>query len=191
MSVKDQDAATPALDASLHADRILILDFGSQVTQLIARRVRESGVYCEIWPFTASEERIRKFAPRGIILSGGPASVHDEGAPTIPDVVFALNVPVLGICYGQQAMCKQLGGEVEGSDHREFGTAFADLPEACATPVPYTPPPPATTRQNRAAARFPEKSGTAGVRPRYGNAAPPGSRSRHAAGRDRSPGIHR
>ncbi|NHN91180.1 glutamine-hydrolyzing GMP synthase [Acetobacter sicerae] len=132
MSAKDQDAATPALDASLHADRILILDFGSQVTQLIARRVRESGVYCEIWPFTASDERIRKFAPRGVILSGGPASVHDKGAPTIPDVVFALNVPVLGICYGQQAMCNQLGGKVEGSDHREFGRAFVDITEDCA-----------------------------------------------------------
>ncbi|NHO32893.1 glutamine-hydrolyzing GMP synthase [Acetobacter fallax] len=134
MSGQDQDTATTteALDSSLHADRILILDFGSQVTQLIARRVRESGVYCEIWPFTADPERIRTFAPRGIILSGGPASVHDEGAPRIPDVIFALNIPVLGICYGEQAMCNQLGGKVEGSDHREFGRAFVDVTEDCA-----------------------------------------------------------
>ncbi|MDG6095142.1 glutamine-hydrolyzing GMP synthase [Acetobacter sp. AN02] len=128
----DRIAAAMTLSASLHAERILILDFGSQVTQLIARRVRESGVYCEIWPFTATEDRIREYAPRGIILSGSPCSVHDENAPRIPDIVFALNVPVLGICYGQQAMCQQLGGTVEGSDHREFGRAFVDVIEDCA-----------------------------------------------------------
>lgn len=116
---------------TLHSERILILDFGSQVTQLIARRVRESGVYCEIWPFTATADRIRDYAPRGIILSGSPASVHDEGAPRIPDIVFELNIPVLGICYGQQAICNQLGGRVEGSDHREFGRAFVDIIEDC------------------------------------------------------------
>lgn len=116
---------------TLHSERILILDFGSQVTQLIARRVRESGVYCEIWPFTATADRIRDYAPRGIILSGSPASVHDEGAPRIPDIVFELNIPVLGICYGQQAICNQLGGRVEGSDHREFGRAFVDITEDC------------------------------------------------------------
>ncbi len=113
-------------------DRILILDFGSQVTQLIARRVRESGVYCEIWPFDAAPARIADFAPRGIILSGGPASVTDGAAPRAPDVVFALGVPVLGICYGQQTMVAQLGGEVQTSEHREFGRAFLDVIGDCA-----------------------------------------------------------
>ncbi|KAA8435802.1 GMP synthase (glutamine-hydrolyzing), partial [Acetobacter sp. DmW_125123] len=107
MSVDATPPVSPSkLDESLHHDRILILDFGSQVTQLIARRVRESGVYCEIWPFTADAERIRQFSPRGIILSGGPASVNNPDAPRVPDVVFEMAVPVLGICYGQQAMCK-------------------------------------------------------------------------------------
>jgi len=121
-----------SLDHVLHDDRILILDFGSQVTQLIARRVRESGVYCEIWPFTATDERIKAFAPRGIILSGGPASVLDDNAPTIPASVFGLGVPVLGICYGQQAMCLELGGTVETHEHREFGRAHIDITEDCA-----------------------------------------------------------
>ncbi|GAN62095.1 glutamine-hydrolyzing GMP synthase [Acetobacter indonesiensis] len=124
-------AASTPLDETLHQDRILILDFGSQVTQLIARRVRESGVYCEIWPFTADAERIRAFAPRGIILSGGPASVTSPDSPRIPEVVFEMAIPVLGICYGQQAMCLQLGGRVESSDHREFGRAFVDILEDC------------------------------------------------------------
>ena len=113
-------------------DRVLILDFGSQVTQLIARRVRESGVYCEIWPYSANAERIRNFSPRGIILSGGPASVTDEGSPRAPDEVFDLGVPVLGICYGQMVMCAQLGGEVVSSDHREFGRAYVDVVQPCA-----------------------------------------------------------
>ncbi|WP_158804586.1 MULTISPECIES: glutamine-hydrolyzing GMP synthase [unclassified Acidisoma] len=120
------------ITAALHADRVLILDFGSQFTQLIARRVRESGVYSEIWPFSASEARIREFAPRAIILSGGPASVTEEVSPRVPEVVFTLGVPVLGICYGQQAMCLQLGGLVEGHDHREFGRAFVEVTEPCA-----------------------------------------------------------
>lgn len=133
MSVENiTPAVSTQLDEVLHQDRILILDFGSQVTQLIARRVRESGVYCEIWPFTASADRIRKFAPRGIILSGGPASVTNPDSPRVPEVVFELAVPVLGICYGQQAMCLQLGGRVESSDHREFGRAFVDIVEDCA-----------------------------------------------------------
>ncbi|MEI6558631.1 MAG: glutamine-hydrolyzing GMP synthase [Rhodospirillaceae bacterium] len=105
------------------ADRVLILDFGSQVTQLIARRVRESGVYCEIHPYSVAEQRIRALAPRAVILSGSPASVTDAGAPRAPEAVFGLGVPVLGICYGQQTMCAQLGGRVEGSDHREYGAA--------------------------------------------------------------------
>lgn len=113
-------------------DHILILDFGSQVTQLIARRLRESGVYCEIWPFNqASEERIRHFAPRGIILSGGPMSVTRKGSPRAPEVVFELGVPVLGICYGQQTMVQQLGGKVEGSDHQEFGRAYVNVKKHC------------------------------------------------------------
>ncbi|QNT77370.1 glutamine-hydrolyzing GMP synthase [Entomobacter blattae] len=117
------------LEKTLHDDRILILDFGSQVTQLIARRVRESGVYCEIWPFNVSAERIRQFHPKGVILSGGPASVTEAHSPRIPSIVFELGLPVLGICYGQQAMCEQLGGKVENSDHREFGRAFVDIQE--------------------------------------------------------------
>src|ERR1700709_2097717 len=95
-------------------DRVLILDFGSQVTQLIARRVRESGVYCEILPFNAELSRIQGFGANGIILSGGPASVADEGSPRAPDWVFQAGVPVLGICYGQMAMCVQLGGDAKG-----------------------------------------------------------------------------
>jgi GMP synthase (glutamine-hydrolysing) len=114
------------------ADRILILDFGSQVTQLIARRVRESGVYCEIWPYSADAERIRNFAPRGIILSGGPASVLDESSPRAPNEVFDMGVPVLGICYGQQTMCAQLGGIVEAGHEREFGRAQIDIVQPCA-----------------------------------------------------------
>jgi GMP synthase (glutamine-hydrolysing) len=108
-------------------DKILILDFGSQVTQLIARRVRENGVYCEIQPYTASEERIRAFGPRAIILSGGPASVTQATTPRAPDIVFRLGVPVLAICYGMQTMCTQLGGRVTLSDHQEFGRAFIDV----------------------------------------------------------------
>jgi len=113
------------------SDRVLILDFGSQVTQLIARRVRESGVYCEIMPFSTAMERIRAFAPRAVILSGGPASVLEAATPRAPEGVFAMGVPVLGICYGQQTMCAQLGGEVERSEHREFGRAFVDVIDEC------------------------------------------------------------
>jgi GMP synthase (glutamine-hydrolysing) len=113
-------------------DRILILDFGSQVTQLIARRVRESGVYCEILPFNTAAERIAEFAPAAIILSGGPASVNEAAAPLAPQTVFEMGVPVLGICYGQQAMCAQLGGKVAASDHREFGRAFIEVTDDCA-----------------------------------------------------------
>ena len=113
-------------------DRILILDFGSQVTQLIARRLREAGVYCEIWPYSASAERIAGYRPRAIILSGGPASVPDGDSPRAPQMVFECGVPVLGICYGQMTMCAQLGGVVESSDHREFGRAFVDVKEDCA-----------------------------------------------------------
>jgi GMP synthase (glutamine-hydrolysing) len=112
-------------------DQILILDFGSQVTQLIARRVRENGVYCEIQPYTVSEEAIRAFAPAGIILSGGPASVTQATTPRAPDSVFRAGVPVLAICYGMQTMCAQLGGRVTLSDHQEFGRAFIDITGDC------------------------------------------------------------
>lgn len=105
------------------SDRILILDFGSQVTQLIARRVREAGVYCEIHPFSRDEDFIKNFGAKGIILSGGPASSIEPGSPRAPTSVFALGVPVLGICYGQQTMCLQLGGRVEAGHAREFGRA--------------------------------------------------------------------
>jgi len=114
------------------ADRVLILDFGSQVTQLIARRVREGGVYCEIFPYNATPERIAAYAPKAIILSGGPASVPDGNSPRAPQSVFEAGVPVLGICYGQMTLCEQLGGEVASSDHREFGRAFVDVKDDCA-----------------------------------------------------------
>ncbi|MEA2783023.1 MAG: hypothetical protein QOK29_4567, partial [Rhodospirillaceae bacterium] len=113
-------------------DRILILDFGSQVTQLIARRVREAGVYCEIMPYNVDPQRIADFAPKGIIFSGGPASVIEAGTPRAPQIAFDLGVPLLGICYGQQTLCAQLGGKVEPSDHREFGRAFVDITDQCA-----------------------------------------------------------
>lgn len=108
-------------------ERILILDFGSQVTQLIARRVRESGVYCEIHPFNVEDALIKNFNAKGIILSGGPASVHGVTSPKVNPVIFDLAVPVLGICYGQQGMCDALGGTVESSDHREFGRAMLEV----------------------------------------------------------------
>ena len=108
---------------TIHAERILILDFGSQYTQLIARRVREIGVYCEIYPCTVSAEAIREFAPRGIILSGGPESVTEATTPRAPEVVFELGCPVLGICYGMQTMAVQLGGQVAKGAKREFGYA--------------------------------------------------------------------
>ncbi|HZV54126.1 MAG TPA: glutamine-hydrolyzing GMP synthase, partial [Rhodocyclaceae bacterium] len=103
--------------------KILILDFGSQYTQLIARRVREQQVYCELHPNDVSEDFIRDFAPTGFILSGGPNSVYEEETPRAPDIVFKLGVPVLGICYGMQTMAAQLGGKVENAHKREFGYA--------------------------------------------------------------------
>lgn len=107
----------------IHAKRILILDFGSQYTQLIARRVREIGVYCEIYSFDAEDAQIRAFRPEGIILSGGPESVTVVDGPQAPQAVFDLQVPLLGICYGMQTMAAQLGGQVEAAAHREFGYA--------------------------------------------------------------------
>ncbi len=104
-------------------DKVLIVDFGSQVTQLIARRVREAGVYCEIAPFQTAERAFAEIRPKAVILSGGPCSVTDEGSPRAPQSVFDSGVPVLGICYGEQTMATQLGGKVEGGHHREFGRA--------------------------------------------------------------------
>ncbi|MEX2009543.1 MAG: glutamine-hydrolyzing GMP synthase, partial [Dongiaceae bacterium] len=112
-------------------ERVLILDFGSQVTQLIARRVRESGVYCEILPFNTDPARIAEFAPRAVILSGGPASVTVAETPRAPAIVFELGVPLLGICYGYQTLCAQLGGAVEPSEHQEFGRAFLEVAGDC------------------------------------------------------------
>ncbi len=112
----------------IHSDKILILDFGSQYTQLIARRVREAQVYCEIHPWDLSDEAIRAFEPKGVILSGGPESVIEgEAPPRAPDAVFELGVPVLGICYGMQTMAAQLGGEVEPATHREYGYAQVEV----------------------------------------------------------------
>ena len=112
-------------------ESILILDFGSQVTQLIARRIREAGVYCEIVPFSSGAEAVARLAPKGIILSGSPASVSEAASPRAPQAVFDAGVPVLGICYGEQALCAQLGGNVAPSDHREFGRAFLEIVDDC------------------------------------------------------------
>jgi len=117
---------------NIHDYRILILDFGSQYTQLIARRIREIGVYCELWGWDASEQDIRDFAPNGIILSGGPETVTGEGTPRAPGYVFEAGVPVLGICYGMQTMAHQLGGQVQGSDEREFGYAQVEVTKSSA-----------------------------------------------------------
>ena len=113
-------------------ESILILDFGSQVTQLIARRLRESGVYCEIVPYFKAEEALAGSRPNGVILSGGPSSATQSDTPRAPQSLFDMGIPVLGICYGQQAMCEQLGGRVEASDHQEFGRAFVDINDDCA-----------------------------------------------------------
>src|SRR5215831_1813030 len=118
----------PAAHIAMH-DTILIVDFGSQVTKLIARRVREENVYCEIVPFQKAEEALKSLRPKGIILSGGPASVFDKEAPLAPPAIYQAGVPVLGICYGEQAMAHQLGGKVEGGHHREFGRAEVTVTE--------------------------------------------------------------
>ena len=122
--VPDRTAGDPS------GDRILILDFGSQTTQLIARRIREHGVYCEIRPFDLGADAIRAFAPRGVVLSGGPETVTGDATPRIDDAVFESRVPVLGICYGMQAMAAQLGGAVERSPHSEFGHAVLRVAES-------------------------------------------------------------
>ncbi|WP_024520539.1 glutamine-hydrolyzing GMP synthase [Bradyrhizobium sp. Tv2a-2] len=122
-------ASTP-LPASAH-EKILIVDFGSQVTQLIARRVREDGVYSEIVPFQKAEEAFKEMQPKAVILSGGPASVLDDGAPSAPISILTAGVPVLGICYGEQTMAQQLGGLVEAGHHREFGRATLEVTDNC------------------------------------------------------------
>ena len=118
-------AVAPATNpqADIHSSRVLILDFGAQYTQLIARRVRELGVYCEILPWDITSDDVRKWKPKGIILSGGPESVTDKEPPRAPQAVYELGVPVLGICYGMQTMAQQLGGRVVTSNKREFGYA--------------------------------------------------------------------
>jgi len=117
--------------SDLHTDKILILDFGSQYTQLIARRIRELGVYCEIWAWDHDPAEITEFAPKGVILSGGPESVVEANSPRAPGQVFALGVPVLGICYGMQTMAAQHGGTVEGGHAREYGHAHIET-KSCA-----------------------------------------------------------
>src|ERR1700744_1934292 len=113
-------------------DFVLIVDFGSQVTPLIARRVREAGVFCEIHPFSKASEAFARLKPKAVILSGGPASVPEAGSPRAPAEVFASGVPILAICYGQQTLCEQLGGKVEGGHAAEFGRADVEILEACA-----------------------------------------------------------
>jgi GMP synthase (glutamine-hydrolysing) len=120
------------MNTTAHPDTVLIVDFGSQVTQLIARRVREAGVYSEIVPFQSAEEAFQRINPKAVILSGSPASTIDIGSPRAPQMIFEAGVPVLGICYGEQTMCAQLGGSVEGGHHREFGRAFLEIEDECA-----------------------------------------------------------
>ncbi|WP_420801432.1 glutamine-hydrolyzing GMP synthase [Pseudochrobactrum algeriensis] len=117
------------LPMSTHPDTILIIDFGSQVTQLIARRVREAGVYSEIVPFQLADEAFKRINPKAVILSGSPHSTTDIGSPRAPQAVFEAGIPVMGICYGQQTMCEQLGGKVESGHDREFGRAFLEVNE--------------------------------------------------------------
>ena len=108
---------------NIHADKVLILDFGSQYTQLIARRVRELGTYCEIFSWDVSLEKVTSFNAKGIILSGGPESVTLSDTPEITAEIISLGLPILGICYGMQTLAKRMGGKVEESNHREFGYA--------------------------------------------------------------------
>jgi len=117
---------------SEHPETVLIIDFGSQVTQLIARRVREAGVYSEIVPFQSAAEAFKRINPKAVILSGSPHSTVDIGSPRAPDAVFEAGIPVLGICYGEQTMCAQLGGKVEAGHHREFGRAYLEIEDESA-----------------------------------------------------------
>ncbi|MDH6230268.1 GMP synthase (glutamine-hydrolyzing) [Mesorhizobium soli] len=116
-----------AMTTDNHPDTVLIVDFGSQVTQLIARRIREAGVYSEIVPFQSAADAFKRIQPKAVILSGSPHSTIDIGSPRAPEEVFGAGIPVLGICYGEQTMCAQLGGKVEAGHHREFGRAFLEI----------------------------------------------------------------
>ena len=127
MTTATTPSATSHNIPSIKQDRILILDFGSQYSQLIARRVRDSGVFCEMLPFDIDTQRITEFGAKGVILSGGPESVHAENSPRINDAVFELGVPVLGICYGMQAMAERFGGKVHASDIHEFGASTINV----------------------------------------------------------------
>ena len=147
--------AGAASSLDIHAHKILILDFGAQYTQLIARRVRELGVYCEIHPWDMSDADVRAFRARGIILSGGPESVTDETPPKAPEAVFALAVPVLGICYGMQTMAQQLGGRVAGGHAREFGYAEVAVGAPCRLLEGLAP---TVTTRRRSAPRSPRPS---------------------------------
>ena len=126
------DAAPDIVHADIleQHDKVLIIDFGSQVTQLIARRVREAGVYCEIAPFQSAEAAFAALTPKAVILSGGPASVTEAGSPRAPQAVFEAGMPVLGICYGEQLMAVQLGGEVESGHHSEYGRADVEATDS-------------------------------------------------------------
>src|SRR3978361_481958 len=126
MTTAQPDQSSTPLVASAH-DKILIVDFGRQVTQLIARRVREEGVYSEIVPFQKAEAAFREMKPKAVILSGGPESVHEEGSPRAPQAIFDSGVPGLGICYGQVGLAEQLGGAIEGGHHREYGRADVEV----------------------------------------------------------------
>jgi GMP synthase (glutamine-hydrolysing) len=123
MTILDSSQVHDAAAPLTGHDKILIIDFGSQVTQLIARRVRENKVFCEIVPFQKAQEAFDAMQPKGVILSGGPASVLEQDSPLAPPAIYEAGVPVLGICYGEQAMAHQLGGVVEAGHHREFGRA--------------------------------------------------------------------
>ncbi|MGH2370414.1 MAG: glutamine amidotransferase-related protein, partial [Chloroflexota bacterium] len=116
-----------ALSPAAQRETIVVLDFGSQYSRLIARRVRECRVYCEVLPWDVPAEDVRALSPKGLILSGGPSSVYEPGAPTLPEVVLELGVPVLGICYGMQLLAHRLGGRVEPGDRREYGHATVQV----------------------------------------------------------------
>src|SRR3989344_7960546 len=130
MGLRPYRPPMPTPDSSAPPESILIVDFGSQVTQLIARRVREAGVYSEIVPFNSAAEAFARMQPRGVILSGGPASVTDDGSPRAPQAILDSGLPILAICYGQQTLCVQLGGTVEGGHAAEFGRADVEILKA-------------------------------------------------------------
>ena len=131
MTARRDSATRGAMTLDPHAEiheRALIVDFGSQVTQLIARRLREIGVYCEIHPYNRVDAAfLAEYAPKAVILSGSPASANTSTSPRAADEIFELGVPILGICYGEQTICAQLGGDVEQSDHKEFGRAHVEV----------------------------------------------------------------